>query len=172
MHIIQFIINFRKKLTLWEEKMIRMGNLDLVRNTSLKKNTKAPAQEFWCPGSVENEGADLQFGELEEQTRAKIPDVKIEKNIDKKNIQFDSFTRNNELSVQKSQDTSEFAPKTLNNHKSQTMNYDNTNDEPVDKNDTVDNKMKNKNEVPLNIPKDKTNSSKGVLNIFKKMFKF
>ncbi|XP_077300083.1 mitochondrial transcription factor A [Arctopsyche grandis] len=34
---------YRKKLTLWEEKMIRMGNIDLVRNTASRKNAKAPA---------------------------------------------------------------------------------------------------------------------------------
>lgn len=32
--------NYKKELETWEEKMIRLGNLDVVRNVALIENTK------------------------------------------------------------------------------------------------------------------------------------
>lgn len=153
----------RKQLTLWEEKMIRAGNLDFVRNkTSMPKtkSSKASAQEFWCPGSTTDE-TTIHPTKDDIETRANVP-IKKE-NIENKYISdknYDSFINTEEK---------------LDSHQSQDTGVQMSNTNQSKSQPSVDEVLRKSKEViqpASDSTKDKEKSSKGIFKTFRKMFKF
>lgn len=60
-------LNYRELMPKWEEKMVRLGHIDVVRQEALihdKESTKGRKQEFGCPlqiSSIEEESESQTF---------------------------------------------------------------------------------------------------------------
>lgn len=161
-------LNYRELMPKWEEKMVRLGHIDVVRQEALihdKESTKGRKQEFGCP---------LQISSIEEESSESQTFVHIIKN----NNSTDNLIARSVTALKLSKDKNFRILATSQVENEGKKEVDDVKKELSGVKDTGESsrmdsiRIDQPNNITAEVTSTKNEKSKGILKSFKNLFKF